>query len=81
MSEVLEVIGVTLIFGVVAIVLILRRLALSMLDCCPECERGRLKFRGTVKRRGVDYNVYECTRRQCSYVHEEKVSSDEVPAI
>lgn len=81
MSQMLGAIGITLLFSVVAIVLILHRLTLGMLDRCPECEQGWLRFRETVKRRGVAYNVYACTRRQCSYVHEEKLSSDEVPAI
>ncbi len=76
----MQVIGITLLLGVAVIVIVLNRLALGMLDRCPECEQGRLRFRETVERQGVAYNVYACTRSRCSYVLEEKLSLDEMPA-
>ncbi len=74
------VIGITLLLIVTAAVLILRRLALGVLDRCPECEHGWLKFDRTIQRQGICYNVYDCTNRQCDYILEERVSLDEMPA-
>ncbi len=74
------VIGITLLLIVIAAVLILRRLALGMLDRCPECEGGWLRFDRTMQRQGIWYNVYGCTNRRCKYILEERVSLDEMPA-